>query len=198
MKKIPCIFVIDHEFNKATPEINPAVAGKFNNAGAVATIKRDGTAVMLNDNGDWFARRAVKPGGRAPEGFILAEHDPNTAKDFGWEPMANSNFKKLHKIALENIDFIPEPGTYELCAPKINNNNEKLFAPTLFKHGAEVVNLPDLTTVPLADVWGILMPVFEEFKDAHIEGVVWWLGGVPVAKARVKDFWPELDARFRR
>ena len=195
MKKIPCLFNIDHEAHVALNSINPKAAFLLEHPEATATIKRDGTATLLTEDGNWYARRSVKAGKNAPAGFIHAETDPNTGTTFGWEPMETSPMAKFHRRALENIDFTPTPGTtLELCGAKINGNPEGLNVDWLFPHGGETPEgFPAMAEIAAHadDPMGFLLPWFSEFRDAGIEGVVWWLDGAPAVKARVKDLFPE-------
>lgn len=198
MKKIPCLFNIDRVEHVVLNEVNPKAAFLLEIPGAKATIKRDGTATMLREDGAWFARRAVKPGKATPVGFIAEETDAVTGITFGWEPVAASGMAKFHRKALANIDFAPEAGTFELCGPKINGNPENLTEDWLFPHGGEEPgNFPEIWEIAehAHDPMGFLFPFFEKFREGGIEGVVWWVDGVPAVKARVKDFFPEDDAR---
>lgn len=201
MRKIPMLFEMKFDdlgnriiANKVSDRARAALlAGE-----ARATWKRDGTAAMLDEAGNWFMRRAVKPGKKAPEGFIALETDPNTNITFGWEPAAGTGFAKFWRAAIAEGGFAP--GTFELVAPKINGNPEGVDAPKLIPHGSELVEgVPDVEDILDAeDPIGLLRPLFEGFKDNGVEGIVWWVDGVPVVKLRAKDFFPEMDSRFRR
>lgn len=186
-KKMTALFVIDRVKHIALPEVNPAAAWLFEE-GATATIKRDGTAILVDEDGEVFARRAVKKGKTAPVGFRLAEVDAFTGNAFGVEPMANSPFRKMFKEAVTDIDTPLEPGTYELVGPKINGNPEKTDKHTIMAHGADVAKFLDMRTVDPATAFDTLRPFFVEFKEAGIEGLVWWGTDGKRVKLRVKDF----------
>lgn len=174
---------------------------------AIATMKVDGVGMKLNENGEWFSRRSVKPGKRTPNGFILEEEDNNTGIKFGWEPIEQSDFKKFFLKALnnpENIDFIP--GTYELIGPKINGNKENVSVNKLILHGSTTVqdigyDFPTMAEIrehiELGDLKNFLEPFFTTFRDNSIEGIVWWVDNNPAVKLRAVDFFPELDSRNR-
>ena len=84
MKKMPIIFdmTFDNEGEREVlhtirTEIRNLVNSTLAEGGhIIPTFKRDGTAVFCDADGKWFARRAVKTGKQAPEGFIALETDP--------------------------------------------------------------------------------------------------------------------------
>lgn len=189
VKKMPALFKVDHVNHITLMEINPNAAWVFTEQ-ARATAKKDGTSVTVTEDGTVYARRQVRKGKTAPEGFILAETDPNTGHQFGLEPIAQSGFYKMFKAAAEGM--ILTPGTWELVGPKINGNPEQVDKPTLLKHGDDVlVDFPDmrkLAGLTPAELYEFLKVKFQEFKDSHIEGIVWWGADGKRAKLRVKDF----------
>lgn len=136
MKKIPTLFVRDPDNRKyiipgqVTPGCEWVLAGE-----GEPTRKWDGTCTMLDEDGRWWARREIKPGKAAPDGFIVAQHDEITGKTQGWEPMDASAFAKWHAEALENTDGDLPPGTYELIGPKINKDPDALGQHVLVAHG---------------------------------------------------------------
>lgn len=205
MKKIPLLFALefDDKGNRViSDDIDPRAEILFDSFREVnATIKYDGTATMLDDDGNWFTRRSVKPGKIAPEGFVLAETDPNTGISFGWERAETSPFRKMLNKAIESFPGDPEAGTYELIGPKINGNPERVTKDTLVPHGcAEAEGFPDIEDISRNrdNLKEFLFPFFTDFRDKGIEGIVFWVDGVPSVKIRVKDFFPEIDSRFIR
>jgi hypothetical protein len=68
---------------------------------AVPTRKYDGTCVLLDAEGDWWARREVKPGTVPPAGYVAVETDAVTGKTVGWEPIARSPFARFWQEALD-------------------------------------------------------------------------------------------------
>src|SRR5215470_753136 len=87
MKKIPTLFVRDDEDRRyVTEAVNSGCEWVLAGEGA-ATRKFDGTCVMLDEDGRWWARREVKPGKQAPANFVHVEHDETTGKTMGWEPV---------------------------------------------------------------------------------------------------------------
>lgn len=195
IKKMPALFVVDWENHTVTKEINPKADWLFNEP-AVPTFKRDGTSVTVREDGKIFARRMVKKGKQAPEGFILAEVDPNTGHSFGLEPIEQSGFYKFFKEAVADDVEPLKPGTYELCSPKINGNPEHLISSKLFSHGSDVSSeIPDMRTLNKNEVWSIMLPIFTKFKEQGIEGIVWWGANGKRAKLRVKDFFGDPNRR---
>ncbi len=140
MRKIKTLFVRDPEDRRyVLPEVEPGCEWVIEGEG-VATRKYDGTCVMF-DGTDWWARREVKPGKAAPEGFLLVQADPITGKSMGWEPAGQSAFAKYLAEAVEREQRI-DPDSYELCGPKINGNPEGFPHHVLITHGAVEVDAP--------------------------------------------------------
>lgn len=205
MKKIPVMFDMTFD-DKGNRIIENRISDRAHDIFAratnvVPTIKRDGTAVMVDDEGRIFTRRAVKQGKVAPEGFILADHDDVTDISFGWEPWEGSSFRKIIKAFLADFDGELEAGTFELVSPKINGNPERVDHTVLFPHGSEVAEgFPSIEDIMAHDhdPIGFFKPIFADFKERGIEGIVFWVDGIPAVKLRCKDFFPEMDSRFKK
>lgn len=182
MRKIPTVFVRDPENPKlVTEQVNPGCEWVLAGEG-VATRKYDGTCVMLDEDGEWWARREVKAGKAAPDSFEPVSTDPATGKTVGWEPIGQSPFGKFHAEALWNPMERRRIGTYELCGPKINGNPEKADSHVLIAHAdAETVGasgwdyamIRQLVTSLAADGW---------------EGIVWHHPDGRMAKIKARDF----------
>lgn len=182
MKKIPTLYVRDPDDRRwLLTDVTPGCEWVLEGEGR-ATRKYDGTCVALDEGGRWWARREVKPGKNAPDGWRELDHDETTGKRVGWEPVEQSAFAKFHAeavdITLEEGHF--EVGTYELCGPKINGNPEDFKEHTLVPHGS--VELDD---VPL------------DYDDLRFwlhghryEGVVWHHPDGCMAKIKQRDFPP--------
>ena len=193
IKKMPALFVIDRQAHVATTEINEKAAWIFEEP-ARATLKKDGTSVTVAEDGKIYARRMVKKGKKAPEGFIPAETDSFTGHTFGLEPVEQSGFAKMFKEAAEGKEL--KPGTYELCGPKINGNPEGLEKSELLAHGSEeATELPDMRSMPREEAYKRLETIFAGYKERGIEGVVWWGENGKRAKLRVKDFFGDPNRR---
>jgi hypothetical protein len=191
VKKMPALFVIDRVAHQATTDINENAAWIFSEP-SHATIKRDGTSITVTDDGKIFARRAVKKGKTAPPGFVPAETDSYTGHTFGVEPVGQSGYAKMFTEAAEGVTL--QPGTYELCGPKINGNPENLTEPKLLAHGSEeATEIPDMTTMPREEAYEKLKTIFADYKKRGIEGVVWWGSDGKRTKLRVKDFFGDPD-----
>lgn len=193
VKKMPALFSIDREAHVATENINPNAAWIFEEP-SKATLKKDGTSITVNERGEFYARRMVKKGKKAPEGFIPAETDAYTGHTFGLEPIEQSGFAKMFRQAAEGK--VLSPGTYKLCGPKINGNPEGLEAPALMQHGEEEASeIPDMRTMPKEEAFSQLKAIFADYKNRGIEGVVWWGADGKRAKLRVKDFFGDPNRR---
>lgn len=193
MKKIPTLFQRDpddrrHLLPIVTPGCEWVVVGE-----GVATRKYDGTCVGLDELGDWWARREVKPGKADPPGFRLLGVDETTGKRMGWEPIEQSGFYRWFAEAVNRIGYDPiEPGTYELCGPKINGNPEDYPHHVLRAHDhAELLHL-DAAPIP-----GDAEAVYRWFAAAapeatlhgrRFEGIVWHHPDGRMVKLKWKDF----------
>jgi hypothetical protein len=209
MHKIPLLFKREGKY--AIPEINPPAAWVLEEV-TIAHRKYDGTAMMF-DGYNWWVRRQVGPDKTSPPGFVEVEHDPNTNKIFGWDPVSISGFFEFWKEALAQrpldcdiLDLrnsVYEPGTYELLGPKINGNPEKLKNHRLMPHN-RAQQLGDIQFLEL----DLVQSVEQAYDDLRkvlaylpIEGIVFKdQKQEKMAKLRRKDFnfeKEELNARVQ-
>lgn len=188
MKKIPTLYLRDYTGEShgkhVTGELTPGCEWVLRDEG-VATRKFDGTCCMLDADGRWWSRREVKPGKRAPVGFVHVTTDEKTLKVMGWEPVENSGFAKYFAEALAYHDalypIIPlEPGTYELIGEKINGNPEvrpgHSLGHSLVRHG-----LWDLGV-------GAPLDHIAFCRARGWEGVVWHHPDGRMAQLKVRDY----------
>ena len=154
------------------------------------TFKLDGTAVYY-DGRKWYNRYDAKKGKIPPEGSIPCqeEPDPVTGHWPHWAPVKDVPEDRWINEAIQ--DFHEHwahlgftcVGSYEAIGPKIQGNPYNLKRHILKKHGElEVENFP-------LDYEGMK----EYFRIHHMEGVVFWFLGEPVAKIKTSDFglqWP--------
>lgn len=181
MRKIPTLFVRDfdhHHGRYVTREVTPGCDWVLAGEG-VATRKVDGTCIKVENGRGMYAlwaRREIKAGKAAPDGFVEVEADETTGKRVGWEPWANSGFAAFieearqtwareHPLPDAHLSDVPA-GTYELCGPKINANPEGYAEHRFIRHGSVVVDdLYDRSFDGLLD-WTTEHP--------SIEGIVFW------------------------
>lgn len=176
MKKIPTIYLRDErDRTHVTGEINPVCQWVFDGEG-VATRKFDGTCVMKDENGMWWARREVKKGKPAPVGFQLEDYDEITGKQQGWMLIDDSPFHKFWVEAVSNHASY-SPGTYELIGPKINGNPEKVSIHALVPHGYFLIEFPEKSPI---DLIGFC-------RERGYEGIVWHHPDGRMAKLKVRD-----------
>lgn len=184
MRKIPTLFQRSEDrryvIDAVTPGCEWVLAGE-----GVATRKYDGTCVRMDEAGQWWARREVKPGKQPPVGFVLVEQDMVTDKRMGWEPAEQSGFARWLAEAIR--DDAPYsgwvPGTYELCGPKINGDPEHFTRHVLIRHDhAEAFNLP-----PVLDYRTIRRAVTDLNEYGH-EGIVWHHPDGRMVKIKRRDF----------
>jgi hypothetical protein len=177
MRKVPTLFVRDpddrrHVLPQVTPGCEWVLAGE-----GTPTRKYDGTCVMRDATGAWWARREVKPGRAPPTGFVAVESDEATGKTVGWEPVEASGFARWFAEARSP----DRPGTYELCGPKINGNPERYDTHVLVFH-ADAAPIALATPVTFASLRALLTERF-----AH-EGIVWHHPDGRMAKLKRRDF----------
>lgn len=178
MQKIPTLFGRDPaNMARVLPEYHPDCGWVLEGKGT-ATRKYDGTCINY-DGSRWWARREVKPGKNAPEGFLAISTDENTGKTVGWEPIEQSAFFKYLMEAHRNY---PEreylPGTYELCGPKVNGNPEGFDRHILIRHDdAEKFSAPRGFD-----------ELAEWMADTKFEGIVWHHPDGRMAKIKRRDF----------
>lgn len=197
MKKIPTLFERDWEGDRSRVlnVVNPAAQWVIDGEG-VATIKYDGTAVMVR-GGRLFARYDAKKGRPRPPHFEpLGESDEATGHHPGWVPVETREHDsgamvsinpqyKWHVQALVNTmrlgASVPD-GTYEAVGLHFQGNPYVMQEDVLWAHGSEAINVPR---------------TFEElalyFRSDESEGVVWHHPDGRMAKIKRRDFgllWP--------
>jgi hypothetical protein len=191
MRKIPTLYERNPDDRKhvIVGSVTPGCEWVIDGEG-VPTRKWDGTCVMLDEAGGWWARREVKPDQEWPRVFRLESTDPVTRKTVGWVPMEGSSFAKWHAQAVErqaNEDpryatFIGAPGTFELIGPKINKSPDGFESHTLIRHGMHPVDMDYLGGQPPTPE-GLI-----EFCRAEgWEGIVWHHRDGRMAKLKVRD-----------
>lgn len=184
-KKIPTALLRNPDDRaKVLLEVNPGCEWVFAGEG-VPTRKWNGTCVMVDEYGNWWARREVKPGKGEPDGYIVVDYDEVTGKTQGWEPAEQSSFKKFLDEALGHIpEAVWTPGTYELVGPKIQGNTEQLDRHMLLKHENAPI-IPDLTGVRGID--HITRVIRDLGSHLYWEGVVWHHPDGRMAKLKARD-----------
>lgn len=196
MRKIPTLFVRDFtepsNGRYVTSEVTSGCEWVLAGEGE-PTRKYDGTCVMLDEGGEWWARREVKPHQSTPRIFVPTETDTTTGKVVGWTPIDQSAFVKYHTQAVEShVERRPGhqlflPGTYELCGPKVNGNPEDYTRHLLVRHAdAEVLDLTEDGPGPYtADEIGHMV---RWAGERGWEGIVWHHPDGRMAKLKRRDF----------
>ena len=177
MKKIPSIFMRNHETDKKLrDEINPEARWVFDGEG-VATRKYDGTCCMIRD-GKLYKRRELKSHSQMPPNWEAADGvDLNTGKRMGWVPVGDENEDRRHREAFARLENKTD-GTYELVGPDVSKNPEYFEAHTLYPHAeAEVY----------ADCPRYFNSLVQWLQDKDIEGVVWHHPDGRMAKIKKSD-----------
>lgn len=184
MRKIPTLFLRDENDRRyVTREPNPEAEWVLDGHGQ-ATRKYDGTCVMLDDQGGWWARREVKTGKATLDRFVPISTDEVTGKTVGWEPIYQSPFFKFWSEAATawmGDGPVAKPGTYELIGPKINGNSEQQGQHALVPHkdaaiiGRAPRDYDGLRKLLTSEAWGY-------------EGIVWHHADGRMAKIKRRDF----------
>lgn len=189
MRKIPTIFLRDEQDRRyVTDVIDPQCAWVFTDRGVKGTRKYDGTCTMLDDAGNWGARREIKPGKEIPPYFVESELDETTGKTVGWEPIGYSSFSRWHAEALREADETVEdsagwkPGTYELIGPKVNGNPECYEHHWLIRHADAEVCMDGTISVD-----GVRDRVRELHARDGQEGIVFVHPDGRMAKLKARD-----------
>jgi len=181
VNKIPTVFLRDPADRKRTLDaVHPECRWVLDGEGT-PTRKYDGTCVLLDEDGVWWARREVRPGRQRPPGYRPVMTDEVTGKTVGWEPIANSSYATCHVEAVADR-AAREPGTYELIGPRINGNPEHVPTHRLVRHAdADVLDTPrDFAGLR---AWLLAHPQFE--------GIVWHHPDGRRAKLKHRDFAPD-------
>lgn len=176
MKKTPTIFKRNtKDMSAVLPERHEDCDWVFNGEG-VATRKYDGTCCLIKE-GKLFKRREIKKGKKAPDDFVLADHDEITGKTVGWVPVnLESKEDQWHAEAFAGG---LSDGTYELLGPKIQGNPEGYEKHTLLKHSEAETYLNAPREYEALASW---------LKDKNIEGVVYHHPDGRMAKIKKRDF----------
>ncbi|MFE9428568.1 hypothetical protein ACFYNO_37130 [Kitasatospora sp. NPDC006697] len=184
MRKIPTLFHRDPEDRRyVTSEVTPGCEWVLAGEGT-ATRKYDGTCVLLDEDGNWWARREVKPGKQPPAGYRAVQTDPVTGKTVGWEPIAQSAFARFHAEAVA-AGADRAPGSYELVGPKLNGNPERRTGHQLLRHATAEVLAP-----PARDHAALRAFVLALAAESGAEGVVFHHPDGRMAKLKARDFPP--------
>lgn len=185
MNKIPTLYRRNPDDRRyVTGDVTPGCEWVLAGEG-VPTRKIDGTCMMLDSDGQWWARREVKAGKTPPANFVPVTTDDVTGKTMGWEPVEQSPFAKFHAEAVAHV-LSTEAGTYELIGPKINGNPEGGERHELVPHD------PDL----LAYEPGSPAELIAAARNYGWEGVVWHHPDGRMAKLKVRDY-PDYRDEWR-
>jgi hypothetical protein len=188
MKKIVSLFKRDYSgtrqvYDEVVEGAEWVIAGE-----GVATRKWDGTSCLVRD-GKLYKRYDAKHGKTPPPGFEPAqEPDEQTGHWPGWVPVGIGREDMVHRDTFLRCDSFPD-GTYELCGPKINGNNERLKVHQLYPHGLFRCDDAPRTFAELR--------AWFDTGDGVIEGVVWHHPDGRMVKIKRRDFglaWP-IDAK---
>ena len=185
MKKIISLFQRNHDGDRLVRnEIVPGAEWVLEGLGQ-STRKWDGTCCMVRD-GKLYKRFDAKRGKTPPPNFEASqEPDTVTGHHPGWVPVGDGPEDQWFRAAFEwpyysKDNKYPAPipdGTYEMCGPKVNGNQERCLSHTLIAHDSQ--ECPDCPR----DFDGL--KAFFEVND--IEGIVWHHPDGRMVKIKGKD-----------
>lgn len=189
MKKIPTLYVRDqYDMRHVTQDVTPGCEWVLAGEG-IATRKYNGTCVMIKKDGTpWgtvWTRREIRSGKSIPNDhtFLTVDVDRETGNTIGWEPAKYSPFSKYIREAMIDLqDFGRiEPGTYELCGPRVNGNPEDYPRHRLIMHD-KAERFVDLD-IPVGYEW-----IRHIVLSLPWEGIVWHHKDGRRAKIKKRDF----------
>ncbi len=174
MQKIISLFMRNYDTdylvrNEVVPGAEWVIAGE-----GIATRKWDGMSVLVRSN-KLFKRYELNQGRVAPPGFEPAqEPDAITLEQPGWIPADDD---RRFIIGYRNTTGVID-GTYELCGPGVNKNEEGFTELFMLRHGGVVFHDAPRTFDKLKD-W---------FSDHDIDGLVWHHNDGRMVKIKKRDF----------
>lgn len=210
MKKTPIVFLMDYENDQITSQVRTGCEWVVNGEGT-PTIKYDGQAALWKDGKLWkrYDRKLNKKAQARynkgldlgpitmdlfkdpPDGFVPCEDSPDPVSYHwpGWVPVSKDNPADVWFLeALANL-VDPEDGqTFELVGPSLAKNVYNLDKHELWKHGKDVVDLPDRS----------IDAIKSYLQNVNHEGIVFHHPDGRMAKIRKKDFkmfWVQEDMR---
>lgn len=179
MKKIPTVFVREYKDHKVVGIKNEFTSEKTKYAfeHGTATVKWDGSCCAIID-GELYKRYDAKKGRTPPEGAIpCCPADPVTGHHPYWVKCDRGNPSDKWFWAAYDTILIPIDGTYEAIGKHFNGNPYLFSFDKLVPHGRHFL---------------FVERTFEGVKDylkvSNLEGIVFWMGGEPVAKIKRSDF----------
>ena len=200
MKKIPTLFERVYENHKVvgiTDKVTPGCEWVLRGEGT-PTIKYDGSACAVI-NGKAFKRYDAKKGKEIPDNAIKCQPvpDPITGHMPCWVPINPTNpadkwfieaFSYDRFVTAKNDElFVCVPDlfvTFEAIGPHFQGNAEHTEHDMVIPHGRDAIY--DLPGRSLEELRAYL-------EKTRIEGIVFWLYGVPKCKIKRSDFgfeWP--------
>lgn len=188
MDKIPTMFVRDFATRPARvlPEVTPGCEWVLAGEGR-ATRKYDGTCVMLDEAGDWWARREVRPGKPPPPNYVVISTDAATGRTVGWEPIGQSSFAKFHAEAVQNFDpATGSPGPSNWSARRSTETRSAVTSIALSSTPSR-----GTSPSPALSFEGIRSAALALAAADGCEGIVWHHPDGRMAKIKARDFTPD-------
>lgn len=176
MKKIPTMFVRSTDMPALVTDVWTPGCEWVRDGEGVATVKWDGSAVLIRDH-RLYKRLGIPRDAVPAPVFEVVETDAVTGKRFGWMPVGMGPADQWHREAFQGDE--PD-GTYELMGPKVNANRSSFTRHLLVPHGQDV----------LTDAPRTFAALKAYFEANGIEGIVWHHQAAPgrMAKIKRRDF----------
>lgn len=185
MKKISTLFKKDpNDLGRVIDEVDPENAWALTEG--IATRKFDGTACAII-GGELYKRYDVKRNKKTgefpmvPDGAIpCQEPDAITGHWPHWVKCERDKPEDKYHFEAFDVSGVWANGTYELCGPKINGNNECLSVHRLIRHGGAFYGFDYFER----SFFGIGLFL----KKTDVEGVVFHHPDGRMCKIRKSDF----------
>lgn len=194
MQKIPTLFERVYENHKIIgilPNVTNGMEWVLEGKG-IATVKIDGSCCAII-NGKFYKRYDAKKGKPIPNDAIKCqdEPDPVTGHLPCWVKVDENNpadkwfVEAYYNTSMwENQGVKLEDGTYEAVGIHFQGNPYNLQDDELEKHGMRII-----------EVERTFDGIKEYLSKHYIEGIVFWLDGVPKCKIKRSDFGFEWGLR---
>ena len=191
MRKIPSLFVRNHDGDRLVREEVVDGSEWVIRGEGLPTVKFDGTAAMVK-GGRLYRRHDYKAKAREkglppPDGWEPCEAEPNehTGHWPGWLPVGSGPEDRYYAEAMAGS--LPD-GTYELIGPKVQGNPYGLQGHVLMLHGYLPLGEDPRSFRGIKDYLS---------REAH-EGIVWHHPDGRMVKIKARDFgiqWPREKER---
>lgn len=206
MRTIPSLFVKQYHKNNTftlTRKVTPGLEHVLTDPNIMPTVQVDGECCAII-NGKFYKRVKLKLSEVERFKAIMCQNEPDeaTGKIPCWVPLERDNpkdryfweaydlmLRELRESGAATYINLLKHGlyTFECCGRHFRGNPYSFDEDRLVPHG----------TIKCEDLGKVSFDSLDKYFETHsIEGIVFWKNGVPVAKAKRRDFgWPWVKGR---